>query len=41
MDNSLRVKEDNIMFNKFWPKFITKFIMKFYVKCYDVYEEDN
>lgn len=40
MDNSLRLKEDNIMFNKFWPKFITKIIMKKYVKCYNVYTEE-
>ena len=41
MENDLRYKEDNIMFNKFWPKFITKLIMKFYVKAYDVYDEDK
>ena len=39
MLNDLRIKEDNIMFNKFWPKPITKLIMKFYVKCYDVYDK--
>jgi putative flippase GtrA len=38
MENDLRIKEDNIMFNKFWPKPITKIIMKYYVKCYDVYD---
>ena len=40
MENDLRIKEDNIMFNKFWPKFITKIIMKFYVKAYDVYDKE-
>ena len=35
----LRIKEDNIMFRKFWPNVIVKLIMKFYVKCYDVYGE--
>lgn len=39
MDNSLRYKEDTVMFNKFWPKSIVKIIMKYYVKCYDVYKE--
>ena len=39
MENDLRIKEDNIMFRKFWPNVIVKLIMKFYVKCYDVYGE--
>ena len=39
MNNDLRVKEDTIMFSKFWPKKIVKLIMKFYVKCYEVYDE--
>ena len=39
LKNDLRLKEDNIMFNKFWPKFITKIIMNFYIKCYNVYSE--
>ncbi|MBR1414180.1 MAG: GtrA family protein [Bacilli bacterium] len=39
MDNSLRIKEDNIMFKKFWPSWLVKIIMKYYVKCYDVYNE--
>lgn len=38
MENELRIKEDNIMFNKFWPKFITKIIMKKYINSYKVYE---
>ena len=41
MDNSLRVKEDTIMFSKFWPKRIVKMIMKHYVKCYEVYQEEK
>ena len=41
MENDLRVKEDNIMFNKFWPKWITKLIMKYYVKAYTVYDESS
>ena len=41
MENDLRVKEDNIMFNKFWPKFITKLIMKYYVKAYTVYDDSD
>lgn len=39
MNNDLRVKEDTIMFSKFWPKKMVKLIMKFYVKCYEVYDE--
>ena len=39
MENDIRIKEDNIMFKKFWPKFIVKIIMKWYVKSYDVYDE--
>ena len=41
MENDLRVKEANIMFNKFWPKWITKLIMKYYVKAYTVYDESS
>ena len=41
MDNSLRITEDTIMFEKFWPKSIVKVIMKYYVKCYEVYEKED
>ena len=39
MENDLRIKEDTIMFSKFWPQSLVKLIMKFYVKCYDVYDK--
>lgn len=34
-----RIKEDTIMFNKFWPKWVTKIIMKFYTIAYKTYGE--
>lgn len=39
IDNSLRIKEDNIMFEKFWPRIVVKVIMIFYKKAYDEYTE--
>lgn len=39
IDNSGRIKEDTIMFDKFWPHFITLIIMKFYKKAYDTYNK--
>lgn len=38
IEDKSRIKEDSIMFNKFWPKFLVKFIMIFYKKAYDTYE---
>lgn len=37
IDNSGRVVEDTLMFEKFWPRFIAKLIMRFYKKAYDTY----
>jgi len=37
IENTNRIKDDTIMFNKFWPKPITKIIMKFYKKAYNTY----
>ena len=31
--NNVRLEEDLIMFEKYWPKSIAKFIMKFYSKA--------
>ena len=39
MDNSLRIKEDTIMFNKFWPEWATKIIMTFYKLAYKEYKK--
>ena len=33
IENNIRLEEDLIMLNKFWPKPIAKFIMKFYSKA--------
>lgn len=41
MENDVRIKEDNIMFSKFWPKRIAKFLIKHYIKCYDIYGKDD
>lgn len=38
MDNSLRITEDTIMFNKFWPKWVTGIIMTFYKLAYKEYK---
>lgn len=37
IENHNRVKEDTIMFRKFWPKPVAAFIMRFYKKAYDTY----
>ena len=39
IDNSGRIYDDTVMFDKFWPHFITKIIMKFYKKAYDTYND--
>lgn len=39
MDNSLRIKEDTEMFEKFWPKWFVKIIMIFYKKAYEEYRK--
>lgn len=38
IENNIRLAEDLIMLEKFWPKFIAKFIMKFYKKAIDTNE---
>lgn len=38
MENNIRIKEDTIMFNKFWPGWIAKLIMHFYKGAYEEYE---
>lgn len=30
IENNVRLEEDLIMLQRFWPRFIAKFIMKFY-----------
>lgn len=38
MESNLRIEEDTLMFNKFWPRRITKMIMHFYKGAYEEYE---
>ena len=38
IENSLRIKEDQMMFEKMWPKPVASLIMKFYRLAYRNYE---